>query len=624
MLPSLQGAKRIAVDTETCDPTLEELGPGVRRGAYIAGIAVAVDNGPRVYLPIRHDGGDNVDPGLVLRWARDELIKFDGELVGANLLYDLDFLAEEGIHFPKVKKFLDVQVAEPLLDEHRLQYNLDSLAHDYLGEQKVEAMLREAAVAMGFGASNKDIKSNLWRLPGRYVGPYGEGDVDLPLRILPLQMKKLADEGLTELFDLESRLIPLLLAMRRRGVRINTGKVDEVRAKLVVERDLMLGNLRRLAGPTATFMAPESFAPALREAGLKFPMTGKTGKPSITKGWLVQHKEHPLVAAIMRGRRVETIINTFIDGHIGRHLINGRIHCEFHQLKGDDGGTIARFSSSSPNLQNLPARDEEIGPLVRGLFIPEDGEDWNRIDLSQIEYRFAVHYAIGEGADEARRSYNEDPKTDFHKLCAVMAGKDPNDKYVRKAIKNVNFAKLYGGGIPKIAATMGVSVEEATEFVNTYDARLPFVKKTLEAATQAAKKRGYVKTILGRRQRFNLWEPPGNYTREFTPLPREQAREQYGDNIVRAFTYASLNRVLQGSAADQMKCAMVNAWEAGVCDVIGPFLITVHDELDNSVPRTKEGREAVMELKRHMENAIKLKVPVIAEMEQGPDWGHAE
>lgn len=621
-LPRLSGAKRIAIDVETRDPSLSAgLGPGVRRGGEIVGIAVGVEGGGRWYLPIRHDGGGNLDERMVLRWARRELSAFDGEVVGANLLYDLDYLAEEGVTFPSVKRFLDVQVAEPLLDENRLEYNLDALAKDYLGEAKVEPLLREAAAAYGFGTRQKEIKQNLWRLPATYVGAYGEGDVDLPLRILRLQEKRLADEELTELFDLESRLIPLLLAMRRRGVRVDVARAEEIRARLTRERDAQLAVVRRHAGPAAELMAPESFAQALQERGLSFPLTGKTRKPSITRGWLKAHEGDELVDAIQRGRRVDTIVNTFIDGHVFTHSIGGRIHCEFHQLKGDESGTIARFSSSSPNLQNLPARDDELGPLVRGLFVPEDGEEWACADFSQIEYRFLVHFAIGDRADDARAMYCDDPKTDFHMMCAGWLGFDPRSKGQRTRIKNLNFAKLYGGGIPKLAATFGCSIEEATQFVNTYDRVLPFVKKTGEVASRRAQQRGFIKTVLGRRQRFDLWEPPGNHLRVHDPLPRPQALEKYGNRIVRAFTYAALNRVLQGSAADQMKKAMVDVWESGICDVLGVPLITVHDELDESVPKTAAGEEALAELVHLMENAVQLRVPVRADVKRGANWG---
>lgn len=629
-LPSLRGARRIAVDVETCDPTLSELGPGVRRGGYIAGIAVGVEGGGRWYLPIRHQGPGNLSERAVLNWARAELNAFDGELVGANLIYDLDYLAENGITFPNVRRFLDVQIAEPLLNEHRLSYSLDSLAEDYLGEGKVEAELREASLAYGFGKTNKEIKQNLWRLPAAYVGPYGEGDADLPLRIMRLQEERLARENLIDLFEVESGLIPLLLAMRRRGVPVNIDKAEQIRMRLVRVRDEALARVRRIAGPAAELMAPESFAKALIERGLNVPLTPKTRKPSITKGWLAENTGDELVDAVLAGRRVDYIINTFIDGHVFTHAIRGRIHCEFNQLKSDDGGTIARFSSSNPNLQNIPARDEEIGPLVRGMFEAEPEEEWARLDESQIEYRFLVHYARGPGAAEARKQYNDDPKTDFHKMCANMLGADPEDKIKRKRVKNTNFCKVYGGGVPKLAATFGCSVEEADRFSREYDIKLPFVQKTFEAAMSTASRTGVVRTVLGRVQRFHMWEPlktrfeDGHRIRE-TPLPKEQAIEQWGEtNVKRAWTYAALNRVLQGSAADLMKKAMVLTWQSGACDVLGAPLITVHDELDLSVPRNPVAEEALAEVKRCMEEAIRLRVPVIAELERGANWGECK
>lgn len=623
-LPSLAGLRRISVDTETCDPSLELLGPGARRGGYIVGLSVGTEDGRSWYFPTRHEGGGNLDEGLVWRWARGELNAFSGIVVGANLLYDLDFLANYGVTFPLVKRFHDIQLAEPLLDEHRLSYSLDSLSKDYLGETKHEEILREAAAIYGFGESNKQVKQNLWRLPAGYVGPYGEGDAELPLRIMDLQLKRLEEENLLELFDLESRLMPVLLAMRRRGVRIDVNRADRVRAQLVKERDVALAEVRRIAGPQAELMAPDSFASALIERNLSVPLTEKTKKPSITKGWLEANVADELVAAIMKGRRVNTIITTFIDGHIKTHSINGRIHCQFNQLKGDDSGTIARLSSSLPNLQNIPSRDEIIGPMIRSLFLPDEGECFKRIDYSQIEYRFLVHYSAGIGANEARQQYVDEPKTDFHKLCAEMLGADPEDKVRRKRVKNTNFCAVYGGGIPKLAATFGCTIQEATEFYELYNEKLPFVKQTFTRAMNAAGQRGWVKTHLGRLQRFPLWEKAGSYSGKENALPRLLAEEKYGFKLQRAFTYAALNRVLQGSAADLMKKAMVDVVESGVCDVIGAPLLTVHDELDLSSPTSHAGEEAVLEIKRIMECAVTLTVPVIAELESGPNWGECK
>jgi len=627
-LPSLRGVKRIALDVETCDPQLSELGPGTRRGGYVVGIALGIDGGPRFYLPTRHQGGGNLPEKQVWEWARHELNAFDGIVVGANLLYDLDYCANYGVTMPMVRRFHDIQIAEPLLDEHRFEYSLEALSTDYLNETKREDLLKEAAIAYGAkNATQKEVKGNIWRLPARYVGLYGESDADLPLRIIDLQMEKLKEQDLLELFDLESRIIPILLAMRRRGVRVDIKGADMVRRKLVKVRDEELAQVRRLAGPQAELMAPESFAPALIARGLPVGRTAKSGQYSITKGWLKQYENDELVSAIMAGRKVNTIITTFIDGHIFNHAIKGRIHCEFKQLKGEDGGTGARFASANPNLQNIPARDEELAPLVRGLFLPDEDEDWERHDQSQMEYRLQVHFARGAGAAEARKQYNDDPKTDFHKFCAIMLGIDPEDKVARKKVKNTNFAKSYGAMAPKLATTFGCSVQEAEAFIQLYESKLPFTKTTFDAAQKVAAQRGFVRSILGRYGRFPMWEPSDNYRRKKADrkpgLPRQRAIEEYGPSIVRAETYKALNNVLQFSNADYTKKVMVDIWEAGLCnnDALGAFLLQVHDELDYSVPRTARGDEAAHEAKRLMETAIKLRVPVLVEAQRGKTWG---
>jgi deoxycytidine triphosphate deaminase len=636
------GVRRLCVDVEVKDEQLDLMGPGVRRpGNFVVGLALGADDGRRWYFPFSHeDPRDNMDRRLVMRWARDVLNKLRVDVVGAHLLYDLDWLANDGITFAAARYFFDVQNAEPLLDENRLSFSLETLSQDYLGEGKDEELLKEAAVSWGFHKKPKDLKKNLWRLPGRYVGPYAEADVDRPLRILEMQEKRLHEEGLWDLFIMESRLIPLLLAMRRRGVRVDIEQAQRVRERLVQEREKWLKVIRQHAGAGADLMDKDRLGRALEARGIQVPRTLKRGDYSIKKELLALHKNDELCHAIREGRKVNTIITTFLDGHILGHHVNGRIHCEFNQLKsdtevGDDiKGTIARFSSSNPNLQNVPARDEELAPLIRGMFLPEEGELWHRKDYNQIEYRFLAHFAKGKGADECRAQYNKDPKTDYHKLCARLANMDELDTFIRKLVKNINFGKVYGAGPDKLAATMGKSKEEAIAFTEKYDEDLPFVKETFDTASEIAQHYGYVRTILKRRQRFPFWEPKKWHGGERPPgLPYEQAIEQYGGHsretgkplrqhwrLRRAYTHAALNRVLQGSAADMMKKAMVEIWESGVCDIIGAPLLTVHDELDDSVPQTPAGREAAAEATRLMQNAIQLRVPVLVDADYGANW----
>jgi len=642
-LPVLRGKgiKRIAFDIETRDDDLPVLGPGTRRGSYVVGIALGTDKGDRWYFPVAHEGGGNMDADKVHTWAKDELNAFDGEIVGAHLLYDLEFMAmpEWGVTFKNARGFHDVLLAEPLIDEWRpYGYRLDDVAEYHLGENKRHEMLYAWAAAHGW-TTDREVKSNLWRAHSSFVGEYGLGDVDLPLRILEKQLVVIEKEGLQQVYDLERGLIPLLLAMRLRGVRVNVERAEIVHRQMVVEREKWLAEVRRRSGnPAAELFAPETFADALVEQGLPVPRTAKKGKLSVTKAWLASYAgKNGLVDAILNGRRVDKIISTYTS-NILRYNVRGRIYAEFPQLKGENGGTMARFASARPNLQNQPARDEELGPMTRSIFEADEGELFERQDESQIEYRLLVHVAsltknpqtgkILDGAEEACRAYNNDPTTDFHNMAAEMVGVDPSDKFLRKRVKNVNFCRVYMGGKEKLAATAGITVEEAERFGQEYDRRMPFVRQLGLAAMHTAETRGYVRTLLGRRQRFTLWEPRStpkglNKTdRKSYMMLYNDAVNSYGErNVKRAFCHAALNRILQGSAADVLKKAMKDIWESGVCQVLGAPLITVHDELDWSVPRTKEGDEAAAEARHLMETTVKLTVPMKVDYDRGANWG---
>ena len=265
--------------------------------------------------------------------------------------------------------------------------------------------------------------------------------------------------------------------------------------------------------------------------------------------------------------------------------------------------------------------------MIRSLFLPDEGEKWWQFDWSQIEYRLLAHYARGRSGKRLRAQFNADPTIDFHRLCGDMAGLDGSDSYVRKRVKNVNFGVVYGAGGATTAATMGVSLEEGKRFLNRYHDHLPFASKTLEAAMNKAKDNGWIFTLLKRRARFPLWEPKGysagRKKRTVKALPRNLAVQEWGEHgIQRAYTYSSLNRLLQGSAADLMKQAMVDIWESGVCNIIGSPALTVHDDLNWSAPDTSESLDALREVKHIMENCIKLSVPILADVECGDDWGH--
>lgn len=626
--PNLVAAARIAVDCETKDVDLRAHGPGVRRGAHIIGLAVGVEDA-RWYFPMRHEVGSewNMDPDTVMRWAGDAL-SGKQDKVGANLLYDADFLAEAGVQLGG--RWLDVQIAEPLLDENRFTYALDVLDKDYGGEGKVDDEL-EKWVYRAY--RNKNYREELWRTSPLLVGPYAEGDVTAPLRIIDKQLAALNAQDLTELFEIETDLLPMLLAMRRLGVRVDMQARQQLDDTLTVSLREADARLRAAAGFDVNVNSSADLARMFDALGLDYPRTAKRGDPSFTKGWL-EHHPHDIAKLVVDARKLSKLQATFVRGYFDL-AVNGRIHALFHPLRTDENGAVSgRFASSNPNLQNIPARDEVWSALIRKLFIPEDDCEWVRHDWSQIEYRFLAHFGIGTNAREVRRLYNVDPRTDFHRMVLELLGWGPEK---RKPAKTVNFGLVYGMGPPTLAAQLGMTLEDATrDIFEPYHERVPFVKETYDYAGNRAAARGYVKTILGRRARFDWWQPrnwsdaaeaDAVYDGEdrAAELTLARARARWGDiKLRRAFTHKALNRVLQGSAADLMKKAMRDIWRSGVYRVLPVAHLTVHDELDHSVPRTKEAAEAVKEVRRLMEHAIALRVPVIADEERGPNWGECK
>lgn len=633
LFPDLSSAKLIAVDIETRDDDLVAKGPGTYRDGYIAGVAVATDDGFSNYYPIRHEDGENLDPKKVLKWLGRELGRKSQRKVGANLLYDFDYLEKAGVKI--VGPWADVQIAEPLVNEN-LQgfYNLGDISVRYLeGESKAEDEITQECARRGYKG---DPKKHLWRLPGSVVAKYAIQDVLLPLKILPLQEKLLAAEGMTELFDLESRLLPLVLRMRQNGVRIDTKKLDDsivaFRKKLVETK----AGLDAIAGKNISVWNARELGGMFDSLGIPYPRTPKTDAPSFTKPWL-ETVNHSVAKMILECRGTDKFISTFLVGQMQEQLVDGRIHGSFNPMKSDEYGTVTgRFSSSHPNLQFIPARDAVLGPLCRSIFIPEEGCDWGKADYNQAEFRIFSHYALGEGAAEFRSEYQKNPKIDFHQQCADRAGLV--GKAGRQKAKTINFGVIYGMGTKKTAAQLKLPVDEAQGFLDKYYAAFPFARNTLRVASDRANERGWVKTILGRRRRFEEWEPSDwDLSRAFGgPFPtrdgalsavrtaQERARAD-GERpprsgVRRTGTHKALNFVIQGTAADLMKKSMVDIFEAGVFDVIIPH-ITVHDDLGSSVPRTRAGKEAWAESVRIMETSIPFSVPILVDAKLQKNWG---
>jgi len=642
--PNLAGVKLLAYDTETRDPNLLTQGPGnirARQGmepGKVVGVSLGVSDRPgdQWYFPIAHMDEDtpddqNMDPDQVRRFLND-VLGTEVPKLGANLLYDIGWLQTEGVTV-RGKQY-DVQIAEPLIDENARSYALKTLSLKYGGQGKDEDDMYQWQAETFGGKANRKQAANIWRTPSRIVGPYAESDCREPFTIFEKQRAILEREELWELFDLETRLVPLLAAMRERGVLVDVRLAEEKLNELT-------GNNSKSAIIVADNMidpwAQTTIVDYCERKGIEFLQT-EAGNPSFTAAWLDAHEDEVL-RRVADVRRFDTNGGKFIKGTVLDHHLNGRIHCQFNQLRGEEYGTVTgRFSSSNPNLQNIPVRDEILGPMIRSMFIPDPGEIWFSDDWSQIEYRLLVHYGVLDGHPSATRAmnqYNSNPDMSFHRWVAELTGVD------YKQAKNINFGLAYGMGKPKMAGDMGITVEEAAPIFNQYHSTLPFVKKLGYNVTKAAERRGYIKTLMNRRRRFDKWESSDwDTARGNSPVSFGEAKMQYchknfherdeewfgrnaGLGIKRAYCYRALNALLQGSAADIMKAAMVEIWEAGICDTLGSPLLTVHDELNWSVPDTPEGLQAHAEAVKIMNDGRGLRVPMMTASGRGKNWAEA-
>ena len=599
--PDLSGYDEISIDLETRDPELKNKGPGyIRKHGEVVGIAIAVD-GWEGYYPIAHETPPNMDKELVTRWLRKQCSYESVNYIFHNAFYDVGWLTTMDIDIKG--KIIDTLIAAPIVDENRFRFDLNSLAKDYLQESKSETQLREAAKMWGL-----DPKADLWKLPASHVGTYAEQDAAVTLRLWQHLQKEIAGQNLINIFQLETDLFPVLFEMKRKGVRVNLDKAEIIKNDLQKEEEKLLQSIKKLAGTSVEIWAAASVAKAFDALSIPYNHT-ETGKPSFDKNFLSSH-ESPLAKMVVKAREINKARTTFIDS-ILKHSHRGRIHAEIHQMRSDQGGTVTgRFSYSNPNLQQIPARNQIIGPLIRSIFIPEKNHQWGIFDYSQQEPRLVVHYAAIKsftGASKFVEAYQEEESTDFHSLVAEMAD------IGRKQAKTINLGLFYGMGKGKLMSQLGVDQETATDLLVAYHERVPFVKKLINDTMNRAGKKGYLRTLLGRRCRFDLWEPSNEWGSKALPL--KEATNEYGESMIkRAWTYKALNRLIQGSAADQTKQAMVNLHKEGYT-----AHIQVHDELDFSIASEKDSAN----IKDIMENCVELLVPSKVDVELGESWGDA-
>ena len=601
--PNLNEAKEIAIDLETCDPNMESLGPGwPRNDGFIVGYAVAVD-GWAGYFPVAHAGGGNLDKRIVERWMRDVLAT-PADKIMHNAAYDLGWLRAAG--FEVNGTVYDTMLAAPVLDENRFAYSLNALGFDYLKEVKSEQGLKDSASDFGVHP-----KKELWKLPAMYVGDYAEQDAALTLKLWHHFKALMRNEEVESVFKLETEVLPVLVDITLKGIHFNRARCEMKMAEMRRKETEILKYLKSQAGMQVDIWAAQSIAAAFDRIGVQYPKTA-AGAPSFTKSFLDTH-EHPMAKMILEARELNKTHGTFLEPYLKHSASDGRIHTHFNQMRNEEGGTVTgRLSASNPNLQQVPARHEIIGPLVRGLFLPEDGQIWAANDFSSQEPRLLVHYAtlLGlPGAEKMAQAYRDNPDTDFHQMVADMAG------IKRKAAKTIGLGLMYGMGKAKLATQLDLPLEEASELIATFHSKVPFLKGTVDAVMKRIEhpaSGGSIRTLLGRKCRFPLWEPTEWGVNK--ALPREQAVIEYGSRIKRAGTYKGLNRLIQGSAADQTKAGMVALYKAGF-----NLLLQVHDEVALSVRNIDEAREAA----DIMAKAVNLEIPSRVDVETGPSWGEA-
>ena len=596
--PDLRSYDEIAVDLETRDPDLRKLGSGsVIGNGEVVGIAVAVP-GRKFYFPIAHGSGPNMDRAKTLEWFRDTMAS-PAIKIFHNAMYDVCWIRNLGIKINGL--IVDTMIAASLIDENRFSYTLNSLSWDYLGHGKNEAALNEAAKEKGL-----DPKADMWQLPALHVGSYAEKDAELTLELWQMFKKEIMHQDIESIFNLETDLFPCLVDMRFKGVRVNAERALSLKKELQSKEESLLLEVKNQTGIDPQIWAARSIAKVFDKLGLEYSRTEKSDAPSFTKNFLSEH-QHPLVKKIAQAREINKAHTTFIDTVL-RFEHKGRIHAEINQIRSDAGGTVTgRFSYNNPNLQQLPARNKDLGPMIRSLFLPEEGCTWGCFDYSQQEPRLVVHYASLEKFPSVYSvvdAYNENTNTDFHQLVADMAD------IPRSQAKTINLGLFYGMGKTKLQAELGVTKEKAAELFEQYHERVPFVKNLMNAASNRAQKRGKIRTLLGRLCRFHLWEP--NMFGMHKALPQEQALQEHGPGIKRAYTYKALNKLIQGSAADMTKKAMIDLYKEGIV-----AHIQIHDELDLSV-ESQEHADKIIEI---MENAVTLDVPNKVDYESGENWG---
>lgn len=587
-----------SVDIETYDPHLKQWGPGaIRKDGYIIGIGI--------YCPEMEIASffRPEDPMVKQILGDEGIVK-----VLHNGVYDLDWI-ENGHGIEVHGRCEDTMTRETLLDSYAYSYSLDACCQRRGVEGKNKADTIDAwYTANGF--KGKAIE-NLDKVPFDIVGKYCVQDCKATYDLYFAQQPLLEEQNLLRANDIECRLYPLLMDMKRNGIRVDMSKLFGLMDQLEEEYETGVKEMEQKYGfapETLSLNSAKDIEKMWRAEHLPIEYTA-TGKPSFAAA-VLEDCPHPLTEKIQHLRgltKTLAFLNSWVD-----YSIDGHIHPCFYPAKRDDAGTVTgRWSSGDPNMQQVPARAEKHGKEIRSLFIPEDGCILGAFDYKQIEYRVFIHFAEGPGADEARAEFHKHD-VDYHWMVQTMMGwatgdKD-KDKEYRHITKNLNFGSIYCMGARSFAkkfkrpllkahpdADPDNLVPLADSLMKMYKKKIPFVDPTCRSIINTGERRGYVRTLSGRRQRMPL---DGG-------------------------SYKLVNYLIQGSAADLLKKGLVDAWDAGVFKVL-KLHAQIHDEIVFSIPKTREGYEACCKLYECMAHSYDLRIPIGVDTEIGPDWGHCD
>lgn len=615
--PNLAMATDLSFDVETKDPDLKEMGAGwARQGGHMVGFSVGARarDGTRGkwYFPFEHtvQSEMNMDKAQCLSWLNYTLGQ-GRPIAGANLTYDMGYLSDENIY--PTGDFYDTYMASKLID-FDAPAGLDDAASRYGVGHKVTGVLQEWCEA----AYQGNYRANLHRAPVTLVGPYAEMDAVLPIDVMDHQVRELVKLGLWDVFRMECDLIPLMVQMRKRGMRVDIDKASRLHEKLEGDIALEYAKLYQLTGQHVSVNANADLARIFDAAGIRYPRT-EAGNPSFVKEWL-EKQEHPIALQVLRIREYLKIRGTFIQSYILENHKNGYVHGTFNQF----GARTGRLSSSGGmNLQNIPARTA-LGLQVREIFVPDYGHvGMLSKDYASVEYRMLAHFAQGPSGDRVRQIFVDDPKTDYHQMTIDLVKEQTGMLIKRKPIKTVNFGLVFGSGEPKLASMLKMTLDAAKVLFKAYHKGAPYVRDTMDWCSDTAERDGMIRSFMGRINRFDNWEPKRYEDREDFTLRHGAASAKWGSHrIQRAGLYKALNYLLQGSAAEAMKMGMLKMWKSGALAVTGVPSATVHDEcLWSQVDRSREQEEAYKEIERCMAYSLQFKVPLICDTENGPSWG---